>query len=183
VDDGKNFQTTAKVYREFFKEGDEPACVPVVVDWIPGGSHVEVTCIATTNLATRKVVRPASFVPDRVLLRHSPGVWAGNTLYLSGLMGFQDASGAVVGLEKQFHEMAKSHLGALDAAGLKLEDIVSGNVYLADIEEYQPMNAIYREYFSKGPGVRTTLMPSKARATNEVRVTASFIAAKTQPAK
>src|SRR5436190_2901744 len=183
LDDGKNFRTTAAVYREFFKEGTEPACVPVVVDWIPGGSHVEVTCIATTDLATRRVVRPSSFQADRVVLRHSPGVWAGNTLYLSGLMGFQDANGSVVGIEKQFHEMAKGHVAVLDAAGLTLEDIVSGYVYLADMQDYNPMNAIYREYFSKGPGVRTTLMPSTERSMNDVRVTASFIAAKTLAAK
>lgn len=183
LDDAKNYQATSRVYREFFKEGDEPACVPVVVDWIPGGSHVEITCIATTNLATRRVVRPASFDPARVLLRHSPGVWAGNTLYLSGEMGFQNERGLVVGLERQFHEMAKGQVSVLDAAGLTLEDIVSGNVYLADIQEYNAMNAIYKEYFSKGPGVRTTLMPGKAAASGEIRVKASFIAAKTQPAK
>ena len=98
-------------------------------------------------------------------------------------MGFQDANGSVVGIEKQFHEMAKSHVAVLDAAGLTLEDIVSGHVYLADMQDYNPMNAIYRQYFSKGPGVRTCLMPSAARADNDVRVIASFIAAKTQPAK
>jgi 2-iminobutanoate/2-iminopropanoate deaminase len=183
LDDEKNYPTTARMYREFFKEGDEPACVPVVVDWIPGGSHVEVTCIATTNLAARRVVRPASFNPRRVLINHSPGVWAGNTLYLSGEAGFQDASGFVPGIEKQFHEMAKRQIAVLDAAGLTLEDIVSGNVYLADIDEYQGMNALYREYFSKGPGVRTTLMPTNAAKMSDSRLKASFIAGKTQPPK
>jgi len=49
LDDGKNYQKTAGVYREFFKEGDEPACVRW---WWIGfrRSHVEVTCIATTDL-------------------------------------------------------------------------------------------------------------------------------------
>ena len=40
----------------FFEPAAKPACVPVVVDWIPGGSHVEITCIATTDLAKRHVV-------------------------------------------------------------------------------------------------------------------------------
>ena len=79
--------------------------------------------------------------------------------------------------------MAKNHSAVLDAAGLTLEDIVSGHVYLADMEDYNGMNAIYREYFSKGPGVRTTLMPTNAIKMGEVRLTASFIAAKTEPAK
>jgi 2-iminobutanoate/2-iminopropanoate deaminase len=116
-------------------------------------------------------------------VKASPAVWAGNTLYLSGLAGFQDATTAVAGIEQQSHQMAKNQTAILDAAGLTLEDIVSGHVYLADIEDYNAMNGVYRQYFSKGPGVRTTLMPSNARKSNDVRVIASFIAAKTQPAK
>src|SRR5262245_7638431 len=57
LDNADNLAATNKVYNEFFKDGDEPACATVFVDWIPGGSHVEITCIATTDLATRKVVR------------------------------------------------------------------------------------------------------------------------------
>ena len=112
----------------------------------------------------------------------SPAVWAGDTLYLSGLAGFQDEKAMVFGVENQVHQMARNHTAVLEAAGLTLEDIVSGHVYLADIEEYNAMNDVYRRYFSKGPGVRTTLMPSNAQKTNDVRVIASFIAAKTQPA-
>ena len=174
---------------QFFEDGNEPACAPIVVDWIPGGSHVEVTCIATTDRANRRVVRPASFPAGvgfqagRIFVNASPAVWADNTLYLSGLAGFQDPNGRVAKLDDQVHQMAKNHVAVLDAAGLALDDIVSGHVYLADMQDYNPMNAIYRQYFSKGPGVRTCLMPSAARADNDVRVIASFIAAKTQPVK
>src|SRR4029453_2808750 len=128
----------------------------VHVDWIPGGSHVEVTCIATTDLAGRKVVRPASIQGAGWPVKASPAVWAGNTLYLSGLYGAQDGK-LVAGLDQQVHQLAKNHVAVLDAAGLALEDIVSGHVYLADMQDYNGMNAIYRQYFSKGPGVRTTL--------------------------
>jgi len=183
LDDPKNLQAAAAVYDEFFADGAEPACATVLVDWIPGGSHVEVTCIATTDLASRKVVRPEGFKQASGMVKASPGVWAGNTLYLSGLTGFQDANERVIGVDKQVHVMAKNHVAVLDAAGLSLEDIVSGHVYLADIEDYNGMNAIYRQYFSKGPGVRTTLMPTNAIKMGDVRLTASFIAAKTQPAK
>jgi enamine deaminase RidA (YjgF/YER057c/UK114 family) len=184
LDDPKNVAAAAAVYGEFFTAGSEPACATVAVDWIPGGSHVEVTCIATTDLASRKVVRPAAFKDASGAVKASPGVWAGNTLYLSGLAGNPPAEGAAVaGLGPQVHQMAKNHTAVLDAAGLKLEDIVSGHVYLADIEDYNGMNAIYREYFSKGPGVRTTLMPSNAIKAGDVRLIASFIAAKTEPAR
>ena len=77
-------------------------------------------------------------------------------------------------------QMARNHMDILDVAGLKLEDVVSGCVYLRDINDYGAMNAIYREYFSRGPGVRTCLMPNSGYEKNDVRVRASFIAARTQ---
>jgi enamine deaminase RidA (YjgF/YER057c/UK114 family) len=176
-DDPKNIEAVGKVYSQSFADGNEPACATVLVDWIPGGSHVEVTCIATTDLARRKVVRPAGL--NGRVVKSSGGVWAGDTLYLSGLAGVHDAT-VSPGLDAQVHQMAKNHVGVLDAAGLSLEDIVSGHVYLADMGDYAPMNAIYRQYFSKGPGVRTCLMPSTKRATEDVLVIGSFVAAKAQ---
>src|SRR6267142_193436 len=108
LDDPKNFAAAAAVYDEFFDDGAEPACATVLVDWIPGGSHVEVTCIATTDLASRKVVRPASLQSAGWPVKASPGVWAGNTLYLSGLTGAQGGKLAA-GLDEQVHQMAKNH--------------------------------------------------------------------------
>jgi enamine deaminase RidA (YjgF/YER057c/UK114 family) len=75
--------------------------------------------------------------------------------------------------------MGNNHASVLRAAGLKPEDIVCGFVYLADMEDYNPMNKIYREYYSAGPGVRTCLMPT-AQTTKNVRVMGSFIAGRTQ---
>jgi 2-iminobutanoate/2-iminopropanoate deaminase len=181
LDNYENSQAASKVYAEFFEQGNEPACATVFVDWIPGGSHVEVTCIATTDLASRKVVRPSSVVGNGVAaVPASPAVWAGNTLYLSGLAGSRRDSDATKELSDQVHQMAKQHVAVLEAAQLDLENIVSGCVYLRKMDDYGDMNAIYREYFSRGPGVRTCLTPNSAYEKNNVLVRASFIAARTQ---
>jgi 2-iminobutanoate/2-iminopropanoate deaminase len=183
LDKVENLAVADKVYKEFFKPGDEPACATVFVDWIPGGSHVEVTVAATADLANRKVVR----LPE--MQKHSAAagvtanaaVWAGNTLYLSGLPGFKYKEGVLAsGLGDQVHQMAGNHTAILEAAGLKLEDIISGHVYLRDIKDYNALNKIYAGYYSKGPGVRTCLMPYSGKDNNDVRVMASFIAAKTR---
>ena len=84
-------------------------------------------------------------------------------------------------LADQVHQMARNHSAILDAAGLTLDDIVSGHVYLQDMKDYEGMNAIYRQYFSKGPGVRTCLMPGAGIDKTTRRVQASFIAARTRP--
>jgi len=183
LDKYENLEAASKVYNEFFEDGNEPACATVFVDWIPGGSHVEVTCIATTDLATRRVVRPPGTKsgPIEAAVTASPAVWAGNTLYMSGLSGFKPAGGAVTAsLEDQVHQMARNHVAVLETAGLKLEDIVAGWVYLRDMKDYQGLNAIYRQYYSLGPGVRTCLMPNSAYEKNEIRVRGSFIAARTR---
>ena len=196
LDDFANYEIANKVYGEFFKSGNEPACATVFVDWIPGGSHVEVTCWATTNLKSRRVVRPASikFSPGEAAITASPAVWAGNTLYTSALSGFDPAAGTISpDLEQQVRRMAQNHLDILTAAGLVgppnyakhnsgtplgYADIVSGHVYLRTIDDYIPMNNVYKDYFSAGPGVRTCLMPNSGYEKNDVKVRASFIAAK-----
>jgi 2-iminobutanoate/2-iminopropanoate deaminase len=183
LDKYDNLEVTDKVYNEFFENGNEPAAATVFVDWIPGGSHVEVTCIATKDLASRKVVRPAGIKPgpSHAAVTASPAVWAGNTLYLSGLCGTEPPGGAdTADLEPQVNGMGKNHFAVLEAAGLKPEDIIAGWVYLRDMADYQGMNAIYKNYYSRGPGVRTCLMPNSSYEKNGIRVRGSFIAARTQ---
>jgi enamine deaminase RidA (YjgF/YER057c/UK114 family) len=182
LDKYENLEATRKVYDEFFHEGSEPACATVFVDWIPGGSHVEVTCIATTDLDGRKVVRAAGAKsgPNDAACKASPAVWSGNTLYMSALTGLNGTAGAAsASLDDQVHQMARNHVAVLESAGLALEDIVAGWVYLRDMQDYQGMNAIYKQYYSRGPGVRTCLMPSASSPKNEIRVQGSFIAART----
>ena len=65
-------------------------------------------------------------------------------------------------------------------AGLKLDDIVGGFVYLSDMQDYAPMNAVYKEYYSRGPGVRTCLMPGSGIDKTGVRVRGAFVAARTR---
>jgi 2-iminobutanoate/2-iminopropanoate deaminase len=183
LDKHENLAAAEKVYKEFFETGNEPACATVYTDWIPGGSHVEVTVTATTDLAKRKVVRPAGMSKGRIEggVTGNAAVWAGNTLYLSGLPGFNFKDGVLAkGLVDQVHQMGRNHREILEAAGLKLDDIVSGHVYLSDIQDYNALNKEYTPYYSKGPGVRTCLMPFSGQVNNDNRVSASFIAARTR---
>ena len=183
IDNYDNYGIVNKVYSEFFEYGDEPARATVFVDWIPGGSHIEITCIATTDLDSREVVRPKSmsFGPAGSVLTASPAVWAGNTLYISALSGFDPVAGQITGdVVEQAHMMARNHREVLGEAGLTAADIVSGCVYLRDIADYGDFNTVYREYFSEGPGVRTCLMPNSGYEKNAIRVKASFIAVRTR---
>ena len=183
VNNYDNYGIVNKVYSEFFEFGNEPARETVFVDWIPGGSHIEITCIATTDLSTRKTVRPPSFRygPDEAAMTASPAVWAGNTLYMSSISGFDPVEGiTTVDLERQERQMMLNHAEILKTAGLDFTNIVSGNVYLRNINDYQPFNVIYRDFFKNSVGVRTCLMPNSGWEKNDVRCKASFIAARTR---
>jgi 2-iminobutanoate/2-iminopropanoate deaminase len=182
LDRYENLEVTDKIYNEFFEDGNEPAASTSFVDWIPGGSHIEITCIATTDLSARKVVRPAGvqYGPLEGAVTGSPGVWAGNTLYLSGLGALPTPALASTGVGDQVHQMALGHTKVLDEVGLKLDDIVGGFVYLSDMKDYAPMNAVYKEYYSRGPGVRTCLMPGSGIDKTGVRVRGAFVAARTR---
>ncbi len=89
-----------------------------------------------------------------------------------------DSPSASVG--DQVRRMAKGHVEILDQAGLKPEDIISGFVYLSDMKDYDAMNTVYKEFYSRGPGVRTCLMPGSDIDKTGVRVRGSFIAARTR---
>ena len=183
LDKYDNLEVTDKVYSEFFENGNEPACSTVFVDWIPGGSHVEVTCIATKDLATRKVVRPAGLKPGTEPGRRhgEPGCLGGKHALPVRALRHEPPGGAeTADLAPQVNGMGKNHLAVLEAAGLKPEDIVAGWVYLRDMQDYQGMNTIYKEYYSRGPGVRTCLMPNSSYEKNGIRVRGSFIAARTR---
>ncbi|MCE5249476.1 RidA family protein [bacterium] len=181
LDNYENYGVFNKVYSEFFEFGNEPARVTVFVEGIPGGNHVEVTCIATTDLSTRKVVRPPSmkYGPGETAPTASPGMWSGNILYLSAQTGYVPSEGiGTVDIEKQFRQLMQNHLDVLKEAGLGFEDIVSANVYLRNINDYGPMNDMYKEYFTaNGPGVRTCFQPNHGFEKNDVRLKASFIMA------
>ncbi|MBT4484258.1 MAG: RidA family protein [Candidatus Latescibacteria bacterium] len=183
IDNYDNYGIVNKVYSEFFEFGNEPARLTIFSDEIPGGSHIEITCIATTDLATRRVVRPSSMIygPEGLAMTRSPAVWAGNTLYMSYQTGYVPGKGIIsTDLGNQFRQMARNHYDVLDEAGLKHSDIVWGHVFLRDVNDYGEMNKIYREYFTNPPGVRTCFQPNWGYEKNDILVRSLFIAARCQ---
>jgi enamine deaminase RidA (YjgF/YER057c/UK114 family) len=179
LDNAANLKAFNKVYGEFFKKGNEPARANVIVNSLPGGSSVEVTCIATTDLEGRKVVKGWGDKPGPKEYYEcaSPAVWAGDMLYLSARYG--GGPKGAPNLEKQIAQVMDSHAGTLKKAGLDFKDIVSANVFLRDIRDYDPLNKVYANWFSAGrPGVRTCFMPFGGSEPNDTLVRIYFFAAR-----
>lgn len=177
LDKYENSSEMNSVYSQYFEFGKTPARGTIFVDKIPGGSHIEITCIATTDLSSRKVIRPANMKPSPTA---SPGIMAGDILYLSAKSGFVPGNGIVAeDLEGQLHQTFQNLLDGLQEAGLGFENVVSANVYLRDLEDFERMNKIFRQYFSSGPPVRTTFQQNSGYEKNNALEQISLIAART----
>lgn len=79
---------------------------------------------------------------------YSHAIQAGNTLYTSGQLGINPATGAIPeGVEAQA-EQAMKNLGAvLNAAGMEYADVVKTTVFLKNMSDFAAINAIYAKYF------------------------------------
>tara|TARA_X000000950_G_scaffold128554_1_gene160591 strand:+ start:1058 stop:1552 length:495 start_codon:yes stop_codon:yes gene_type:complete len=88
----------------------------------------------------------------------SDAVLAGNTLYLSGMVGI-DVKGTLVdgGIAAETHSIFRqlqSHLGSLD---LNLSHVVKCLVMLDDIDEWADFNTVYMSYFKPPYPARSAL--------------------------
>jgi len=92
---------------------------------------------------------------------YSQAIRAGNMLFLSGQIPSDPATGSLVGggIEEQTHQVFKNIGEILKAAGASFDHVVSAGVFLADMNDFAKMNAVYATYFAA---------PAPARATVQV---------------
>lgn len=150
-----------EVYAPYFDAGNAPARASMLVDSLPPGMSVELTGVAVRDLSTRRVVRPRNMAPSRT---SSPGVWAGDMLYLSAKSGFIPGpnSGIYTGtVEQQLRQTMRNLLDGLEETGLNFSHVVATGVYLDDVNEFAKMNSVYATYFKDIPPTRSTLQPMK----------------------
>ena len=95
---------------------------------------------------TKQVV--ASAQAPKAVGPYSAGIDTGSTVYLSGQLGLDPATGLLAeGVEAQARQ-ALANVGALlEAAGLTYADVVKTTVLLADIADFAAVNAVYAEVF------------------------------------
>ena len=82
--------------------------------------------------------------------------FAGNTLYCSGQLGLIPETGVLAeGVEAQAKQ-ALENLGViLKEAGMEYSDVVKTTVFLADINDFAAINAVYADYFKVEPPARS----------------------------
>jgi reactive intermediate/imine deaminase len=80
---------------------------------------------------------------------YSQAVRAGDTLYLSGQIGLDPASGQLVqGIESQIERVFGNLKAVAEAAGASLGDVVKLTVYLTDLANFARVNEAMARYFN-----------------------------------
>ena len=84
---------------------------------------------------------------------YSQAVIAGNTLYISGMMPIDPATGALVesDIRKQAAQIMKNIDAVLKAAGYSNEDVVKTTCFINDMADFSAFNEVYASYFTSRP--------------------------------
>ncbi|SMF64154.1 reactive intermediate/imine deaminase [Tistlia consotensis] len=81
----------------------------------------------------------------------------GDTVYLSGELGFAADGSLPEGIAAQTEQTLKNIAATLAGEGLALSDVVSATVYLTDRSDFAAFNEVYRKHFAEPFPARTTL--------------------------
>ena len=106
--------------------------------------------------------RPQPFTTDKLPRPRGPysqAVRAGGFLFVSGMAAIFPESGqpCTGPVEEQVRVTLDNLKMLLGEAGSSLEQVVKTTIYLADMDDFQAMNAVYAGYFADNPPARTTI--------------------------
>ena len=82
---------------------------------------------------------------------YSQAVKAGNTIYVSGQLPIDPATGAFAGedIASQTRQSLTNIKNILEAAGTDMSSVVKTTVLLADISDFAAMNEVYGQFFAE----------------------------------
>lgn len=88
---------------------------------------------------------------------YSPGIDAGSIVFVSGQVGLDPATGQLVeGVEAQAERALENITAILDSAGLSFADVAKTMILLADIADFDKVNAVYIRFAGDPPPARST---------------------------
>jgi enamine deaminase RidA (YjgF/YER057c/UK114 family) len=119
--------------------------------------------------AEKRAIAPAGVKP---IGPYSPGILAGDFLYVSG-QGGRDAEGKLPAtIEGQARQTLQNVKSIVEAAGLTMEHVVYCQVYLDDMAHHDVMDRVWKEFFAKAPPAQCSGSTS-CRRTSRSRSTPS----------
>lgn len=107
---------------------------------------------------------------------YSQAVKAGNTLYVSGQIPFDQLTGEMINenITEETHQVMKNMEAVLSAAGMDFQNVVKCSIFIKDMGQFSTINEAYGMYFKSDPPARETV--EVARLPKDVNVEISCIA-------
>jgi len=107
---------------------------------------------------------------------YSPAIRAGNLLFVSGQVPMNPATATLVDgdITAQTEQVMRNLTALLKAAGAGFEHVVKTTVFLADMNDFAAMNAVYATYMVDPPPARATVQV--ARLPRDVKVEIDLVA-------
>ncbi len=109
---------------------------------------------------------------------YSQAIEANGTLYISGQIPLDPQTMEFVSdeIEAQTHQCLKNIQAILNEAGYTLENVVKCGIFLADMNDFSAVNAVYGEYFSAHKPARACVQV--ARLPRDAKIEIEAIAVK-----
>ena len=103
----------------------------------------------------------------------SPAIIVGDLVFTSGQIGIDQKTGQMAeGMEAQLEQVFRNLTAVLEASGSSIDHVVKATVFLADMNDYNKMNELYKAKFKGDPPARSTVqvarLPRDARIEIEV---------------
>jgi 2-iminobutanoate/2-iminopropanoate deaminase len=171
--DMADYDAVDRVWREFFPVAP-PARAVLGVYRLPTDNAVEINAVAFRDLARRQPVHPSGTASP---LSWSPGMRAGNRVFLSGSLGADPATGRIPEDPDAQVQLALDNMRqTLAAARLDFRHVVFMNPYVTSAASRQ-MNAIYAKHFEFGnTPARATISVTSLPGGNTIQFTGVAIA-------
>jgi 2-iminobutanoate/2-iminopropanoate deaminase len=89
---------------------------------------------------------------------YSQAIASGDLVFCSGQLGLDPVSAALVegGVEAQAERALRNLAAVLDAAGLTMDDVVKTTLFLANMDDFAAVNAVYAKFMPDPPPARST---------------------------
>lgn len=136
------------------------------------------TRLISANNFWRKTMKKAIQTANapKAIGPYSQAIRANGFIFVSGQIPLDPVKGEIVGttIKEQAHQVLKNIQAILEAAGSSMAEVVKATVYLADMNDFAEMNAVYAQYFPEPFPARAAFQV--ARLPREVKVEIEVIA-------
>ncbi len=176
--DMDDYAAMNEAYASFFTDC-VPARTTVQAAALPSGAGVEIGCIGYADLGGISVVRPPAGALPAPLGPYSPAVWAGDTLYLSGMGGQDPATKSVAeSVGAQVSQTLSNIRTTLVAAGLGFGDVVSTQAYLTRLDEAGQVLPAFAAEFEAAGNLPPRGLVGLPRLPGPIKAELTFVAAR-----